>query len=111
MWRRYYHVTHRDRVADIIEDGLDPLKARGKLKAVWLCSSARLTWAIAHVSANHDWPIIKLRVLSVHADPRNIKTWRWRGIYISTLSLPVYGLAQAMQIINLGPMTQPIKEM
>jgi len=110
VWRRYYHVTHRDNVANIVIAGLDPTMSRGKHKVVWLCSVSRLPWAIAHVSAGHQWPIDRLRVLSVHVDPRSLKKWRWRGIYISDLNLPVYGLGNAEQILAQGPIVQPLME-
>lgn len=110
MWRRYYHVTHRDNVAAIIESGLDPFKAHGKMKVVWLCSVSRLSWAIAHVSLRHSWAIDKIRVLSVHTDPRNVNGWRWRGIYVSPYVLDVYGLGYASKIINSGPVVTKLEE-
>lgn len=104
MWRRFYHVTHVERVESIIEIGLDPAFARGKIKAVWLADSKRIHWAIAHVASKHDYRIDELWVALVHYDPRELKTFRWPGIYLANRNVSIYEIYPAADLINRGPL-------
>src|SRR5690349_21819754 len=103
MWRRYYHVTHAGNIASMIDKGLDPSRSRGKIKAVWLADSKRLHWAIAHVSAKHGSPMAALWVAVVHVDPRDLKRFRWPGIYLAEFSIPIYDIYEATSILDRGP--------
>lgn len=104
MWRRFYHVTHADRVESIIELGLSPAFAKGRLKAVWLADSKRIHWAIAHVAVKHNFPIADLWVALVHYDPRDLKRFRWPGIYLAERTIPIYEIYPAADLINRGPL-------
>jgi len=103
MWRRMYHVTHMGCVASIIENGLDPAYSNGKIKAVWLADSKRLHWAIAHVAAKHNDIIADLWVAVVHVDPRDLKRFRWPGIYLAEFNVPIHDIYEASSILNRGP--------
>lgn len=103
MWRRFYHVTHAGNVGSIIEHGLEPDRARGKLKAVWLADSKRLHWAIAHVAAKHGSPMSALWVAVVHCDPRDLKRFRWPGIYLAEFTLEIFDIYEAISILDRGP--------
>ena len=46
-----YHVTNRKNLASILQNGLDPKKARMKRKSVWGVTRSRIAWAIIHVMA------------------------------------------------------------
>lgn len=104
MWRRYYHVTLYSNVASIIENGLDPERARGAIKAVWLCDSKRLSWACAHVSLKQEVWIGTLWVCLVHVDPRELQSWRWRGIYLLRRPVAIYEIYPANEMLDRGPL-------
>lgn len=103
MWRRFYHVTLERCVPGIIDYGLDPGLARGKTKAVWLADSKRLHWALAHVAVKHSVQISELWVAVVHVDPRDLYRFRWQGIYLAKLTLPIFEIYPAVDIVNRGP--------
>lgn len=103
MYRRYFHVTLEKCVAGIIDYGLDPGLARGKIKAVWLADSKRLHWAIAHVAIKHDVPMSQLWVASVHVDPRDLQRFRWPGIYLYKFQVPIHEIYPAARIVERGP--------
>lgn len=103
MWRRFYHITPITNVDSIIENGLDPKKSRGKIKAVWLCDSKRLPWAISHVSLKQEVWIGWLWVCLVHVDPRELQHWRWDGIYLLKRPIEIYEIYPAQEILDRGP--------
>jgi len=103
MWRRMYHVTHWRCITSIIETGLDPAYSNGKLRAVWLADSKRLHWAIGHVAVNNHDDINDLWVCAVHVDPRDLKRWRWPGIYLAEFIVPIYEMWEASAILERGP--------
>lgn len=103
MWRRMYHVTHKSCVESIIESGLNPAYSKGKIQAVWLADSKRLQWAIAHVSLKHSEAIAYLWVAVCHVDPRDLKKFRWPGIYLAEHIVPIFEIYPASDIINRGP--------
>jgi len=103
MWRRFYHVTHEVNVASIIENGLDPDRSRGKIKAVWLADSKRLIWAISHVALKQFCVPSRLWVCLVHVDPRELQRFRWDGIYLLKRTIEIYEVYPAEEILNRGP--------
>lgn len=103
MWRRMYHVTRSTCVSSIIEGGLNPAYSKGKIQAVWLADSKRLQWAIAHVSLKHSEAIAYLWVAVCHVDPRELKKFRWPGIYLAEQIVPIFDIYPASDIINRGP--------
>ena len=80
-----YHVTAGWNVPPIILQGLC---CRGRrMRVVWLCTHARLAWAILHVSRHHAWRPKTMRVLRVRVPRAWIRRWR-RGIWICARDIP-----------------------
>lgn len=48
-----YHVTTVDSVDGIVNNGIDPDRSTGKLKASWYVSKNNIQWAILHVCNRH----------------------------------------------------------
>jgi len=48
-----YHLTPDENVWSINQHGIDPNKARGKMKASWYVSKHNIEWAAIHTSIQH----------------------------------------------------------
>lgn len=48
-----YHVTPDENVFSINVSGIDPAKARGKMRASWFVSKNNIEWAAIHASVQH----------------------------------------------------------
>src|SRR5437870_5382394 len=75
------HITPRTNLPSIFRTGLNPAFARGRLRAVWLCSSSLTEWAIAHVAQRHSVPEGEVAVLHLRI-PRSALRRRKRGVWI-----------------------------
>lgn len=76
-----YHVTHRAKVPAIERNGLNPMKARGRRKCVWVCSLVKLAWAAKHIADNHKWRAGDLVILRVCVRCEELKFSGRRGVY------------------------------
>jgi hypothetical protein len=79
------HATPAGNLRSILSTGLDPARAQGKLRAVWLHSPSRSTWAVAHVSDRHQ--ARSVHVLSVRI-PRSWLVRRRSGIWSCKRHIP-----------------------
>jgi hypothetical protein len=79
------HASPAYNLRSILASGLDPARALGKLRAVWLHSSSRSTWAVAHVADRHQ--ARSVQVLSVRV-PRSWLVRRKSGIWSCRRHIP-----------------------
>lgn len=77
-----YHVTPRTSLFGILTVGLDPLLARGRMQAVWLCSRAKLAWAKHHVAEHHQRPLRDMAILKIDAHRLSLRRVGRKGIYL-----------------------------
>lgn len=76
-----YHATPKRNLEQIEKQGLDPNRATGEIKGVWLHTQSKTAWAILHTIKRHglqsfdDVVILKCNV------PRRYLTRRWRGLW------------------------------
>jgi hypothetical protein len=87
------HATPRNNLRSIFRIGLQPGLARGKLRAVWLHTVAKSSWAVKHVSKRHDVEEENVVVLIVKV-PRSMLRRNRRGVwYCPRLIIPeqIYG--------------------
>lgn len=65
---RLYHVTFVRSLNSILRDRyLDPMRARGKRKVVWLVPARLVSWAIGHVQMRHCCSLSSIRILDFGA--------------------------------------------
>lgn len=76
-----YHITPHWNIAPILHQGILPDKSRGKLPVVWLVDQARVTWALAHVSARWSVAVDGLTVLTCQLDREALIKTAWEGVY------------------------------
>ena len=79
-----YHWTHRDTLRGIIETGLDPAMAEGKLKVVWFCDSSKVGYALGHIAYRHGWPADDMVLIRFPRDPVPYANTAWGGIFTTT---------------------------
>ena len=76
-----YHATPRRNLDSIRKHGLQPQRATGRIKGIWLHTQSKTPWAILHTIKRHrlnsfdDVVILKCKI------PRNRLTRRWRGLW------------------------------
>jgi hypothetical protein len=76
----FYHATPTRNLPSILEVGLDPAYARGRLRVVWLHSRGRRAWAIPHVAERHNVPVEAVSIITVRV-PRSWLVRRKRGVW------------------------------
>jgi hypothetical protein len=82
-----HHVTFRANVAPILKNGLLTAKSQGKLRAVWLCSAAKVLWGIAHVCQRHQRRLESAVVLEVSV-PRSWLRRSKKGLWYCPQDIP-----------------------
>ena len=85
---KLYHATlaaHRD---SILEHGLLPSRAVGKIKGVWLHTASKREWAILHTMKRHNVTMDEVVIIEVKV-PRSALTRRWRGLWSCSAMMPV----------------------
>lgn len=73
-----YHATPRKFLQSIMESGLDPDRAVGRIKGVWLHTASKREWAILHTQHRHNTQDVV--VLTVKISRKSV-TRRWRGLW------------------------------
>lgn len=73
-----YHATPRKFLQSIMESGLDPNRAVGRIKGIWLHTASKRSWAILHTMKRHRTNDVV--VLEVRVSRRDL-TRRWRGLW------------------------------
>ena len=98
-----YHATPRKFLQSIIDNGLDPMKAKGRIKGVWLHTASKRSWAILHTQKRHNTQDVVVLEVKVS---RNHLTRRWRGLW--SCAVPI---TEFEAVINADQIAQsPIKE-
>lgn len=82
-----YHLTPAKNVSAVLKYGLDPRKAKGKIKGVWLATLPE-SYAIAeHIATHQSCELNDLVRLEVLVDAPGLRRFR-KGVYISYRFLP-----------------------
>lgn len=74
------HASPRKNVRAIHANGLLPWLAKGKLKAIWLLTPRRTSWAVEHIARRHKVAVADVVVFDVLV-PRAQLRRRRRGIW------------------------------
>ena len=83
---RLYHATPKANLDSIRENGLDPKRSKGAIKAVWLHTASKRDWAILHTVARHKCDISEVVIFEVNV-PRTKLTRRWPGLWTTPENL------------------------
>lgn len=76
-----YHATPKRNLEQIERQGLDPNRATGKIKGVWLHTASKSAWAILHTIKRYDLKTFdEVAILKCNV-PRRYLTRRWRGLW------------------------------
>ena len=87
------HSTPRKNLASIVAHGLLTSKSQGKLKAVWLCSPERTSWAVLHVAKRHGARVEGIVTLEISV-PRSWLRRNRRGTWYCTKDIPPERIAR-----------------
>ena len=95
-----YHATPKRNLDSIRKHGLDPKRAAGKVKGVWLHTESRKPWAILHTIKRHrlqsfdDVVILKCKI------PRSKLTRRGRGLWTTE------SIIDDVKVVDFGSVTE-----
>jgi len=76
-----YHITRRENLISIEENGIDPLMSRGKLKVVWLVRKSLVIWAIFHICKRDKLLVGQVSILQVRVSERQMVKTNKRGVW------------------------------
>lgn len=85
---KLYHATLQKHTESILEQGLLPEKALGKIKGVWLHTASKREWAVLHTMKRHNVTMDDVVIIEVKV-PRSALTRRWRGLWSCERVIPV----------------------
>lgn len=80
-----YHWTHRNNLASIYADGLDPSYATGEKPWVWACVEARAAWALVHIATRHGWNPDEMVCIRLVCREDEWEPYGTTGVYYSRL--------------------------
>lgn len=93
---KLYHATPRNYWRSIRREGLDPDRAQGKQRKVWLHTRSQQAWAALHCAARHSTDVSDMVVLQVIVPRSWLVMAPRRGRW--TCSRPI----EAARIVCLG---------
>lgn len=76
-----YHATPKRNLESIRKDGLQPTRAAGRIKGIWLHTKSKQPWAILHTLKRHQLQSFDEVILLEVSIPRSQLTRRWRGLW------------------------------
>lgn len=85
-----YYATPKRNLDGIRKHGLDPKRATGKVKGVWLHTESRKPWAILHIIKRHDLQSFDDVILMQCDIPRSQLTLRGWACGQPTASLTIF---------------------
>jgi len=95
-----FHVTPAENVQSILECGIDPKYATGKMKAAWFVSKQRIEWALIHTSAHHHVQIDELAVCAVMVYGRDMYKFNRPGFYYTYITHKIETATPAMFFLH-----------
>jgi hypothetical protein len=95
------HATPVKNLLSIIDNGLLAEQALGKLKAVWLHSPDRSSWAVIHTVKRHGGRVQEVVVLELSI-PRNWLRRNRRGLWYSIRDIPPGCIKDVVDFDNLS---------
>lgn len=99
---KLYHATRKQNLESIRVNGLDPNRANGKEKLVWLHTTSRREWAIIHTATRHNCEVSDVMIIEVDV-PRSKLRRRWRGLWTTAETLTEFG-----RIRNASEFAKPL---
>lgn len=84
---RLYHITPRTNLAAIEREGLDPQRAAGRRKVVWIAHASQLTNLLDHIAAHQNVDPRSLVILQLFLPAQLVKRHRL-GIYSTRVLIP-----------------------
>lgn len=76
-----YHWTHRENLASIMREGIDPAYSEGRSHQAWVCGPRRIGWALAHIAQRHGWGADDMVLLKVSGDLPHLKNTFLQWVY------------------------------
>lgn len=95
-----YHWTPRSNLASIAVDGLDPSRARGKLRVVWCCEETRVAWAVGHVAKHHECSPDDMVLLRLRVDGLATRATSWPACTLLTGRVPPHRICGVRSILS-----------
>ena len=83
---KLYHTTPKSNLDSIRKNGLDPNRASGKIKGVWLHTSSKREWAVIHTANRHQIALDEVIVIEVEVPRKNLAR-RWRGLWTASVAI------------------------
>ena len=94
---KLYHATPKSNLDSIRQHGLDPSRANGKVKGVWLHTQSKQSWAILHTMKRHACGIDDVVLLEVNLS-RAALSRRWRGLWTCAEKIHEFTVIEASEI-------------
>ena len=94
---KLYHATPKANLDSIRTAGLDPNRAKGQIKGVWLHTESKQSWAILHTMQRHDCGIDDVVLLEVNLSRTDL-TRRWRGLWTCAEKIHDFTVIEASEI-------------
>ena len=79
-----YHATPRRNLESILATGLQPQRAQGKIKGVWMHTASKTPWAILHTIKRHKLNSFDEVVILKCKVARKSLTRRWYGLWTTS---------------------------
>ena len=96
---KLYHATPKSNLDSIRTAGLDPNRAKGQIKGIWLHTASKQAWAILHTMKRHGCGIDDVVLLEVNL-PRTDLTRRWRGLWTCATQIHEFTVIEASKIAD-----------
>jgi len=92
-----YHVSPSRNTPSIINEGIDPTYAQGKMKSSWYVSETKILWAIAHVSAKYNISVNDIDVFKITPVPSDFKKRDRQGLFYTAFNYPILEIKEAKE--------------
>src|SRR5262245_17461407 len=96
------HATLSKNLPGIIRRGLLTKKSRGARPVVWLCSAARVFWAVLHTIRRHGGRAEAVVVLEVNVPRARLRRSHRRGLYYCPSDVPADAIRRVLSFAELA---------
>ena len=92
---RLFHITPRDNLVSIRQEGIALSYCRTVIQGIWLCSAVRSTMLQSHVAVRHLCPCERLVTIPVYVPRSWLKRWA-KGIWVCKRDVPLDRLGKPL---------------
>lgn len=77
---KMYHITHKDNLLSILNEGLIPSYSQGKHKVIWLCTSRQVPYMVGYISRwkrceSYELITLKVFIQRIYMQRQRDGTW------------------------------------